>query len=554
MTAIPTSKTRLLVEMSPEFDEGELTTDVRSASGGMVFKMESSAISKARARRSTEQPESLWLKATPLTTTRQIHPWDVAHNFAAQPASVSSPPVQFVEPDFEQQFVYEPPIESARMFDFSTARACEIGEPNPNWATRPEFAWHLGDDFSQLASARSVVGLPTGNRVRVAILDTGFDPHHSTLPLNLLLELQRDFRDDDFDAADPGNSGLGDQPGHGTATLALLAGRKIKPPGVTPVFDDFIGGAPHAEIVPVRIANSVIHFWSSAMAEGIEYAVATGCRVVSISMGGIPTRRWAHAVNLAYEAGVTIIAAAGNNIRDGFPSREIVFPARFKRVIAVCGATADKTPYFKRGLNEMQGNFGPANKMNTAIAAYTPNTPWAEMGCGEIVSLRGAGTSSATPQVAAAAALWLQHQPAPAIFEPWQRVEAVRHALFSSADKAAVDNSKFFGQGLLRARSALEIPFSVAHEKTSKDRVWFPLLNLLTGFDRRSMVERRMLEVEAAQLAVTSRAIAEIFADHDISVSPELITVKDRRKIVTALRKHRSASQKFRDFIAEGKL
>src|SRR5215213_4949321 len=200
-----------------------------------------------------------------------------------------------------------------------------------------------------------------------------------------MLELQRDFLDDDLDATDPGTSGLGDNPGHGTATQALLAGRRVHPQG-EPAFDEFLGGAPHAEVVPIRIANSVIHFSSSTMADGIEYAVTSGCRVISISMGGVPSRRWAP-VNAAYEAGVAIFAAAGNNFGDGLPTRKTVWPARFNRVVGVCGATADKSPYFKSGFNGMQGNFGPEEKMHTAIAAYTPNTPWAEIGCRDVVSM-----------------------------------------------------------------------------------------------------------------------------------------------------------------------
>jgi len=433
------------------------------------------------------------------------------------------------------------------MFRFG-GRACELGTPNPNWPSRTEFAWHLSDEFSQLASARALVGAPAGNRIRVGILDTGFDPTHSTLPLQLLLKLQRDFFDHDLDAADPGVNGFGDNPGHGTATLALLAGRRVRPQGV-PTFDDFLGGAPHAEVVPIRIANSVVHFFSSSMAEGIEYAVTSGCRVISISMGGLPTRRWAHAVNAAYEAGVAIFAAAGNNVRDGFPTREIVWPARFNRVVAVCGATADKSPYFKSGLDDMQGNFGPADKMQTAVAAYTPNTPWAEMGCRDVVSLRGAGTSSTTPQVAAAAALWFQHQPSPVSVEPWQRVEAVRHALFTSADKTPPDSFKFFGQGLLRAGDALDVPFDASQPKAQKDNVWFPLLNVLTGFDQLPAARRRMLEVEAAQLAVSSPKITEVLPDLD--EPPEQLSLADRQKIVEALWMHRSASNTFREFIAE---
>ena len=546
MPVIPVSRTRLLIEASPDIEPTEVAGEVSDAAGSL-YRIAPSGSVRARAAQGPAAP--VWLMATPATTTPRVHPWDLAYEFAAQPSTRVAPPVQFVEPDLLQGFVYEPPPEPSDMFRFG-GRVCEPGAPSSEWPSREEFAWHLGDDFSQLDSAREFVGAPSGNRVRVGILDTGFDPAHSTLPLQLMVELQHDFLDDDRDATDPGTSGLGDNPGHGTATLALLAGRRVQPQG-EPEFDDFLGGAPHAEVVPVRIADSVIHFFSSAMAEGIEYAVASGCRAISISMGGVPSRRWAHAVNAAYEAGVAIFAAAGNNIRDGLPTRETVWPARFNRVVAVCGATADKSPYFKSGFNGMQGNFGPEDKMHTAIAAFTPNTPWAEMGCGDVVSMNGGGTSSATPQVAAAAALWCQHRPPPPNIERWQRAEAVRHALFTSADKSAPNRFQFFGQGLLRARDALEVVFDTSRPKARKDNVWFPLLNLLTGFDELSIARRRMLEVEAAQLAASSPELIEVLPDPD--VPPDQIPADDRQRILEALRRHRSASSTFRRFITEAR-
>src|SRR5918994_3935142 len=544
MPVIPVSRTRLLIEVAPDVEPTEAAGEARDAAGS-VYQLAPSGSLRARAAQGPAAP--VWLTATPATTSPSVNPWDLAHEFAPHPSTATTPPVQFVEPDLLQSFVYEPPPEPSEMFRFG-GRSCEPGAPNPNWPSGEEFAWHLGDDFSQLASARNLVATPSGNRVRVGILDTGFDPAHSTLPLQLLLELQRDFFDDDLDATDPGVSGLGNNPGHGTATQALLASRRVHLQGEPP-FNDFLGGAPHAEVVPIRIANSVIHFSSSTIAEGIEYAVTAGCRVISISMGGLPSRRWAHAVNAAYEAGVAIFAAAGNNIRDGFPTREIVWPARFNRVVSVCGATADKSPYFKSGFDGMQGNFGPEDKMHTAIAAYTPNTPWAEMGCSDVVSMNGGGTSSATPQVAAAAALWLQHRPPPTNIERWQRAEAVRHALFTSAEKSPPNRFKFFGQGLLCARGALEVAFDTSLPKTQKDNVWFPLLNLLTGFDELPEARRRMLEVEAAQLAASSPELIEVLPDPD--VPPDQISAHDRQRILEALRRHRSASSTFREFITE---
>jgi subtilisin family serine protease len=279
-------------------------------------------------------------------------------------------------------------------------------------------------------------------------------------------------------------------------------------------FDDFLGGAPFAEVVPVRIADSVVHISSSAMARGIEYAVEAGCRVASISMGGVPARAWAAAVNRAYEAGVAVFAAAGNRFGPS-PPRSIIWPARFGRVAAVCGVTADGSPYFKPGLHtHMQGCFGPPAKMGTALAAYTPNAPWAVMGCGGAVGF-GGGTSSATPQAAAAAALWLQTHPAPAGVEPWRHVEAVRHALFETADRSHPEAGKFFGRGALKADAALDVPFRTDLPRTPPDSVSFPLLRAGDLLEAAPTGVDLMYEVEALQVFFQTPRLQELAGGAD---------------------------------------
>ena len=68
------------------------------------------------------------------------------------------------------------------------------------------------------------------------------------------------------------------------------------------------------------------------------------------------------------------MTAAGNNYGD-LPTRNIVFPARFKRVVAACGAMANHTPYADLAPRLMAGNYGPDEKMATAISASTPKNP-----------------------------------------------------------------------------------------------------------------------------------------------------------------------------------
>ena len=112
------------------------------------------------------------------------------------------------------------------------------------------------------------------------------------------------------------SAGFGKNPGHGTGTLSILAGSlfKGKPFGDP---DGVVGGAPFAAVIPVRVANSVVLFTNSSIARGIDYAIRNNVDVLSMSMGGVCSQLWADMVNAAYEAGITLVTAAGNNFGPG---------------------------------------------------------------------------------------------------------------------------------------------------------------------------------------------------------------------------------------------
>lgn len=475
--------------------------------------------------------------AAPLPPRPAAHPWDEAHRAVRDPAAAgfesAADPPSYAEPDFVQAFPFPRP-EGGGLESF-TGDPCEASGPDDFWSlAAPPHGWHLDDGHSQLRAARERVGDRPGPRVRVAHLDTGYDPNHASRPLHLLVELGRNFAGGHpQDATDPGRHSPVNQPGHGTATLALLAGNRVAVPATG--FNDFLGGAPFAEVVPVRIADSVIHFQTGSMAAGLNYAADAGCQVVSVSMGGMPARSWAAAVNRCYEAGVAVFAAAGNRFGPS-PPWTIVWPARFGRVTAVCGVTADGTPYYKAELHrQMQGCFGPAAKMPTALAAYTPNTPWAMMGCGGGVGY-GGGTSSATPQAAAAAALWLASHPAPAGTAPWQRVEAVRHALFAAADRSDPEADTYFGRGVLKAAGALDRPFRTDLPPAPVDDVSFPWVRMLNPFEAVAGPDgvEQMYEVEALQVYLQTPALQQLAGGADPVADP--LPPADRRRLVDAMR------------------
>lgn len=435
----------------------------------------------------------------------------------------------------------------------------------------PPTGWHLDDEHSQLASARDFVWekLRSGEiaeNVRIGHLDTGWYPTHPGFAFNpnIRRDLTRTFVDKEKGinqaAIDLQYKG-GEQQGHGSGTLGVLACWSLDPhyTGGTPM--GYLGAIPFAEVVPIRIADSVLIFDSENFCEGLEYAMEIGCEVVSMSMGGKPSRRMAKTINRAYEKGITIVTAAGNNMAKGLAGvgpKIVVWPARFQRVLAACGACHNHIPYDFEAQDKyatkikmsdyryMQGNWGPAEAMHKALAAYSPNVTWVIRDEREVIGKRGGGTSAVTPQIAAAAAMWIALHKAElkkrGYAGTWKQVEAVRQALFQTADQSFAESRKYYGNGILRAKKALEygVPEITADMKSEKaDSTLFGLNEALRLFlDRRRATEtpgpvlQQSLELELQHLLLDDEK-ATGTEQVDLGDSGQVLDVVKRAKYVS---------------------
>jgi hypothetical protein len=489
-----------------------------------------------------------WHILEPTLALDAEHPWDVCHNLVVQGLGIGGgQAVEFAEPDFEQQWLQDSVARQALAMTASCDAAPQDVDDFPGDA---DPWWYQDNSHGQFRRALEQLGDLAGHAiVRIAHLDTGYDPDHESLPEGLERELQRNFVDPERprDAADR-SSGLFNNLGHGTGTLGILAGA-ARPPIAHG------GAAPFARVVPLRVANRVEIFHNSAVAQAFDYvhqlcaSEATAVQVLSMSLGGLASQAWAEAVNALYEAGVVLVTAAGNNY-DNLPTHNIVFPARFRRVIAACGVMANHAPYANLAPLKMAGNYGPASKMRTALAAWTPNVPWARWGCPKVMNFDGRGTSAATPQVAAAVAIWLQRHKAECdrLPAPWMRVEAARRALFGAAGAAANRDKPdpVLGMGELRAFDALQVlpdAASLVHEEP--DSASFGLLRVLTGFGITAVTpqQQRMLELEALQLS-QSAAIEALLPDPERD--PQSLTLVERTRIAEALAADPRASRALR--------
>jgi Subtilase family/Caspase domain len=397
------------------------------------------------------------------------HSWSVAHALQTEldrsGITATVEPVLSVMPAQNEQASREGDINNPEYIkDWPPAAQDKVG-----------IGWHLDEAHSQLFKA-SQLAKARGGQVCIGHFDTGYIAGHIALPEHLATAKAHSVisKEDPNQAIDKTDSG---QDGHGLGTMVLLAGNAVPKSATFDEYEGYIGGAPFAEVIPVRVSESVVILNTNNFCDAIDYAIEQECEVISMSMAGKPSRRMAAAVNRAYEAGIVMVTAASNCWYKGLGAllpKCVMFPAAFERVIAATGAMYDHKPYDKDfllsrtrakiGTEYMQGSWGPPSRMKKALAAYTPNTPWASTHHAFLRS--GGGTSSATPQVAAAAAVWIAYHKEDLVKKgyytegnQWKKVEAVRHALYTSAAKEKVFDEweKYYGNGIVRALDALDI-------------------------------------------------------------------------------------------------
>ncbi len=249
-----------------------------------------------------------------------------------------------------------------------------------------------------------------GKSVKIAVIDTQVDTSHPAFGGGIT---------ETFDA-------LGETKpvpeNHGTAIAAILGARA-----------ELMGVAPGANILAIRAfagnAQGQPQSYTLAILKALDFAVASGARVINMSFAGPNDPILGQAIAAADAKGVTIIAAAGN----GGPDAQPAYPAAYPNVIAVT-ATDNADQLYK---NANHGDYIAVAAPGVDIIAA------ATKGAYDISS----GTSMAAAHVSGIAALMLEKNPK---LSP----KDIRSILTSSAHKPS-GQSADLGAGIADAAGAL---------------------------------------------------------------------------------------------------
>ena len=148
-----------------------------------------------------------------------------------------------------------------------------------------------------------------GAGIRVGHPDSGYIKHNQLDPIRLLTDIDRDFLGNDEEtSADNGN--------HGLATGSVIMSSDDQKE------DRVTGTAPNAELLPLRVTSPgwirpapvLLLGGMRRLRKAIDWAVRENCKVISMSLGGPPSISVLKAVKRARDAGLIVLAAAGNYV------------------------------------------------------------------------------------------------------------------------------------------------------------------------------------------------------------------------------------------------
>ncbi|MGB3465707.1 MAG: S8 family serine peptidase, partial [Cyclobacteriaceae bacterium] len=295
--------------------------------------------------------------------------------------------------------------------------------------------------YLSLINAYDAWEVTTGTEnIRIAILDSGIDPDHEDVgnifineadPINGIDDDGNGFIDDymGWDFANSDNDPSADQNDHGMRVTGVSSAGTDNGLGMA-------GVGFNTSVVPIKIFTSETGVSSNAY-EAIIYAADQGYEVINLSWGspGSFSQYRQDIINYAtLEKGAVIVAAAGNT-----PENLDFYPASYDHVLSVAATNE----------NDQKAEFSTfSHKVD--LSAPGDNILTTANGNGYSTS---SGTSFASPQVAAAAALLISEKP------DWTNLQVMEHLRVTTDNIDLIGGNENFknmlGSGRLNVAKSL---------------------------------------------------------------------------------------------------
>ena len=336
----------------------------------------------------------------------------------------------------------------------------------PIWNPLHDYQWNL-----KTISMQAVWDLDLPE-VKVAVIDSGIDYTHPELG-NCTLEMVNtgqcpkvlpgiDLINNDNDPMDDNN--------HGTHVSGIIAALTNNNLGIA-------GMSQNARIIPIKVFDPQGRSYEDDILAAINEAVLRGAKVINASWGGPGTSPILEAAfRSAYEQGVTIVTAAGNNTFDTSTFYPASFtcktPADPKRDCTITVGATDtrevRASYSNWGADlDVSAPGGLDNEVLSLKSASGLADNNASYGY-----LRAAGTSMAAPHVSALAAIVLGAHPE---FTPQQVYNSIVNATRDLGDPGF---DALYGAGIINVDETVLTPNT---NDVLEARISYPYPNFLTS-------------------------------------------------------------------------
>lgn len=314
----------------------------------------------------------------------------------------------------------------------------------PNDTYYQPYQWHMDNASGSGVNAEEAWDITRGRGATVAIIDTGVA--YETARRGWTRYYQAPdlagtcfVQGYDFAYNDPYPN---DDQGHGTHVAGTIAQTTDNGEGVA-------GLAHEACIMPIKALDRYGGGTHADIAAAIQWAADNGADVINLSLGGPDSSHTLEdAVRYAYEKGVTVVAAAGNN-----GAEQAFYPAAYDEYVIAVGATGYDTEFASYSnygdFVDMVAPGGDSEDLNGdgAVDGILQQTIGGRLN--EFGYYFSMGTSMAAPHVAAAAALLVSAGVA-------TTPDAVRVSLATTArDLGTPGVDMRYGHGLVDVAAAL---------------------------------------------------------------------------------------------------
>ena len=312
-------------------------------------------------------------------------------------------------------------------------------------------------NVSTVTGTRNQWKTTTGKGIDVALIDSGVTPVEGLATAGKVVY----GPDLSLESQSASTRDL-DTFGHGTHMAGIIAGKDTGANPAAPTAGQFLGMAPDARIVSVKVADAYGATDVSQVIAGIDWVVqhkndpGFNIRVLNLSFGTPSTQSYlldplAHAAEQAWHQGLVVVVSAGN---DGTGTGKLLNPAQDPYVIAVgaekangtMGISDDVIPDFSTrgdGVRNPDVVAPGASIQSLRVPGSWIDHQYPSAVLGERY-FRGSGTSQAAAVVSGTAALYLQKYPT-------ATPDQVKAALRSSAVTLRAADPQAQGRGLTKS-------------------------------------------------------------------------------------------------------